>query len=185
MMRVRKFSLFIAPLFALGMLSCIDPDQTEDAILNEDKKAIAEYLESNPISSVQEFNDEVTGIQIFWQELSGSGVAAEIGDTLRVDYIGRLLTNQVFDTSIDSVARANNVFDANRNYVPIRFVLGRRSLIDGFEFAVNQMESGDKATVIMPSIFGYGSNPPAGIPIDAPLIFELDLLQVVKGPDNN
>lgn len=185
MMRVRKFSLFIAPLFALGMLSCIDPDQTGDAIFDRDMEAIDEYLEENPIANVREINDPVTGIRIFWQELSGSGVAAEVGDTVRVDYTGKLLTDQVFDTSIDSVARANNVFNPNRNYIPIRFLLGRGSLIFGFEFAVNQMEAGDKATVVMPSESGYRNDPPEGIPANAPLIFELDLIEVVKGPDNN
>lgn len=181
-MRLNRLSFFLLPILALATLSCIDPEETDTAILEADKRAIAEYLDENPIVSVKEVSDDITGIRIFWQEVSGSGVPAEVGDTVSVNYTGRLLTNRVFDSSIESIARDNNVFNPNRNYTPITFVLGQLSLIEGFEIAVNEMELGDKATVLMPSGFAYGKNPVAGVPIDAPLIFELDVVEISKRP---
>jgi FKBP-type peptidyl-prolyl cis-trans isomerase FklB len=44
------------------------------------------------------------------------------------------------------------------------------------------MEAGDKATVIMPSIFGYGGAAQGDIPPNSPLIFELDFIELKKGP---
>ncbi len=184
-MRLRKYSLLAFALASFGFFSCVDSQQTDEAILDVDKRAIAEYLEDNPIANVQEFNDEVTGIRIFWQELSNSGQEAAIGDTVSVDYTGRLLTNRVFDTSIEQVARDNNIFSEARAYIPLRFLLGRNQLIQGFEFAVEQMELGDKATVVMPSLWGYGNAAAGDIPANSPLIFELDLVRVDEGPENN
>ena len=44
------------------------------------------------------------------------------------------------------------------------------------------MEKGDKATVFIPSIFGYGKNSSGEIPLNSPLIFELNLVDVKDGP---
>ncbi|MHA7130569.1 FKBP-type peptidyl-prolyl cis-trans isomerase [Algoriphagus namhaensis] len=182
-MRLRRLSLFSLALSALCFFSCIDSEQTDEAILEVDKKAIEKYLEDNPIVGVQETYDEITGIRVIWQEVSDSGLEVSLGDTVSVDYTGKLLTNRVFDTSIESVARANNIYTQTRNYIPLRFPIGNRLLIPGFEAAVAQMEAGDKATVLMPSLFGYGNNPPDGIPTNAPLIFELELISIKDGPD--
>jgi FKBP-type peptidyl-prolyl cis-trans isomerase FklB len=46
------------------------------------------------------------------------------------------------------------------------------------------LERGDKATILLPSEQGYGGNPPAGIPLNAPLIFEVNLIEVKAGPNS-
>ena len=179
-----KFNRILFSLAILGLVSssCVDSGETDEAILDIDKRAIEQYLEENPISSVKELNDEITGIRILWQEVSNSGKQPINLDTARVDYVGKLLTNRVFDTSLESVARENNIFSDGRNYIPLRFPVGRGILIVGFEYAIEQMEEGDKATVIIPSLFGYGNSASGDIPPNSPLIFELDLIQVIDGP---
>jgi FKBP-type peptidyl-prolyl cis-trans isomerase FklB len=47
------------------------------------------------------------------------------------------------------------------------------------------MHAGEKATVIFPSSLGYGTQSSGGIPPNSPLIFELDLVQIKKGPNLN
>ena len=47
------------------------------------------------------------------------------------------------------------------------------------------MHAGEKATVIFPSRLGYGTQASGGIPANSPLIFELDLVQIKKGPNLN
>jgi len=47
------------------------------------------------------------------------------------------------------------------------------------------MHPGEKATVIFPSRLGYGTQANGTIPPNSPLIFELELLQVAKGPNLN
>jgi FKBP-type peptidyl-prolyl cis-trans isomerase FklB len=183
-MKIKPAIFFVLILASFGMIGCIDENETDEAILERDIKAIADYLESNTLVNVKQFDDPSTGIKVIWQEVSKSGIKAENGDTLRVDYTGKLLSNKVFDTSIESVARTAGIFSNSRNYIPLKFPLGRGFLIPGFEFGAAQMEKGDKATVLIPSIFGYGNNANGDIPANAPLIFELTLIDVKDGPNN-
>lgn len=183
-MKIKPAIFLILILASLGMVACIDENETDEVILERDIKAIAGYLEDNKLVNVKEFEDAGTGIRVIWQEVSNSGLKVENGDTLTVDYTGKLLTNKIFDTSIESVAKSAGIFTNSRNYIPLKFPLGRNFLIPGFEFGVAQMEIGDKATVLMPSIFGYGSNASGEIPSNAPLIFELVLIEAKAGPKN-
>ncbi|NVJ86648.1 MAG: FKBP-type peptidyl-prolyl cis-trans isomerase [Algoriphagus sp.] len=182
-MKKHLFVSFLALiLIGTSLSSCVDTESTVETILERDKKAIEEYLAANPITGPKDFVDDITGFRVIWQELSNSGQLPAPGDTVRVNYTGKLLSERVFDTSIESVARANNIFSENRNYIPIRFILGRGQLIEGFEAAIAIMEAGDKATVIMPSLYGYGNATQANIPANSPLIFELHLIDIKKGP---
>jgi FKBP-type peptidyl-prolyl cis-trans isomerase FklB len=67
----------------------------------------------------------------------------------------------------------------------LRYAVGYGFTISGFEFALSMMHQGEKATVIFPSRLGYGSQASGSIPANSPLIFELDLVQVKKGPNLN
>lgn len=183
-MKIKPSFLFALLLASVGLVSCIDENETDEVILARDKEAIADYIAENTLVSVQQFEDPISGIRIIWQEVSKSGIKVQDGDTLRVDYTGKLLSNKVFDTSIESVARTAGIFATGRAYIPLKFPLGRGLLIPGFEYGVSQMEKGDKATVFIPSIFGYGNNSSGDIPAHSPLIFELNLIDVKDGPQN-
>jgi FKBP-type peptidyl-prolyl cis-trans isomerase FklB len=171
--------LSIGFLTVLILLSgCVSDEENNQIIFERDLQRIEEYLSQNPIASVKKLEDPATGIRILWQEVSESGKGPVALDTIVVDYVGKLLDNFVFDTSLESVARDENIFNPNRNYEPLQFLFGTRDVIPGFEFAIFNMEEGDKATVIMPSLYGYGAIEQAGIPRNSPLIFELDLIQI-------
>lgn len=184
-MKIRIFAILslIAGSFALA--SCIDDEATDDAILANDKSAIEDYLETNTLVNVKEYYDEVSGIRVIWQEVSDSGLGVTSGDTLKVNYIGKLLSNKVFDTSLEQVAKDEGLFSQTRTYAPLKFPVGYGFLIPGFEVGVGLMEQGDKATVLIPSLFAYGKQGTNGIvpiPSNAPILFELDLLEVTQGP---
>ncbi|GMQ25278.1 hypothetical protein Aoki45_19600 [Algoriphagus sp. oki45] len=181
-MNPRLKALFTVLIGSFAALSCVDPDQTQEVLLERDKEAIEKYLLENPIPSVKEFSEPIEGFYMFW-EVSVDPELNNLlrGDTVRVDYTGKLLSNKVFDTSIEQIARDNGVFDANRNYQPLRFAVGNGFAISGFEFALSLMRAGEKATVIFPSRLGYGSQPNGPVPANSPLIFELDLIEVKNG----
>jgi hypothetical protein len=169
----------LAVVFIISLLSgCISDSENSQAIFERDLRLIEEYIQQNPIASVKEFEDPSFGIRVFWQELSGSEKRAVPGDTLLADYTGRFLNNSVFDTSIESVARENNVFDPARPYGPLEMVFGIGDVLPGFEFAIALMDVGDKATVIMPSLYGYGAGERQGIPRNSVLIFEIDFISI-------
>lgn len=167
-----------------ALFSCIDEGATDEALLANDKAAIEAYLETDTLVNVKEFHDEATGLRVIWQELSNSGVEVKASDTLTVDYVGRLLSGKVFDTSIEDVAKDAGVFNSDRTYKPLVFAIGYGRLIPGFEIGLSKMEEGDKATVIIPSYYGYGKQGSSDgrIPANTPILFELDLQKVVEGP---
>jgi peptidylprolyl isomerase len=64
------------------------------------------------------------------------------GDTVQVNYTGKLSDGTIFDTSVDRH--------------PLQFTLGKGALIAGFEKAVIGMNTGEKKTVIIPFVEAYG-----------------------------
>lgn len=171
-------------LGAVTAVSCIDPDQTQEVILEENKEAIEKYIADNPFNAVKNYSEVEEGLYIFWEVANDQGKSVVIGDTVSVDYVGKLLNDDVFDTSIEQVAKDNGIFVSGRNYDPLKFRPGFNFAIRGFEFAIGQMKEGEKATVIMPSYLGYGTQPNGPVPANAPLIFEIDLIKVDKVPQN-
>ncbi len=181
-MKIRIFAILSLIAGSFAFASCIDEEATNDVILANDKAAINAYLDTTSIVNVKEFRDEATGLSIIWQERAPSDTLETLiqGDTISVNYTGKFLTNKVFETTLESVARDNDIFSSNAKYEPIKFlwlVPGNR-LITGFEFGVSQMEVGDKATVFIPSEFAYGREGSRNIGPNTPLIFELELVKV-------
>lgn len=175
---MKKLGLGILSLFWL-FTSCISDSENTQAILERDIKKIEEYLIQNPVASIKELNDP-SGVRIFWQEVSGSAKKPETMDSVFVDYVGKFFDGRVFDTSIESVARENNIFSPQRPYRPFGYVFGVGQTIPGFDFAVSQMDEGDKVTVFIPSLYAYGSQGTTGIPRNTPLMFEIKLLRVKR-----
>jgi FKBP-type peptidyl-prolyl cis-trans isomerase FklB len=176
---------FAALIFgAASVISCIDPDQSQEIILNEDKEEILSYIEENPLPSAKEYSEPVEGFYMFWEVVNDGGNTVVLGDTVTVDYVGKLLNNDVFDTSIEQVAKDAGIYSSSRSYIPLEFRPGYNFAIVGFEFAISLMKEGEKATVIFPSRLGYGSQSNGTIPPNSPLIFEIDLKKVDKAPQN-
>ncbi|GFH62666.1 MAG: FKBP-type peptidyl-prolyl cis-trans isomerase SlyD [Candidatus Desulfovibrio kirbyi] len=84
-------------------------------------------------------------------------MAIERGNTVRVHYTGTLADGTVFDSS--------------RDRDPLEFVLGKGSLIPGFEDAVEGREIGETVTVTVPSDKAYGD-------MDPELVFTVPRAQV-------
>jgi FKBP-type peptidyl-prolyl cis-trans isomerase 2 len=90
--------------------------------------------------------------------------AVATGDTVKVDYIGKLSDGRVFDTSLASVANDAGVpkslvfsLRTNSSYTPLSFTVGSGSLIAGFNNAVVGMKVGETKTVDIPPSEGYGN----------------------------
>ncbi|HEY3420326.1 MAG TPA: FKBP-type peptidyl-prolyl cis-trans isomerase [Methanomassiliicoccales archaeon] len=86
------------------------------------------------------------------------------GDTVKVDYTGKLADGRVFDTSLQSVANDASVpkslsfaLRSNSSYIPLPFTVGSGSLIAGFNNAVIGMKVGETKTVTIPPSEAYGN----------------------------
>ena len=98
-------------------------------------------------------------------EQAGEGDERPAADTsVEVHYEGRLLDGTVFDSSRERGTSA--VFPVNR-------------VIRGWQEALQDMRRGERRTLIVPPELGYGDRgvPQAGIPPDAYLIFDVELLR--------
>ncbi len=87
------------------------------------------------------------------------------GDNVSVDYIGSLEDGKVFDTSIESVAKAHNLSTPEREYVPLNFTAGRPGVIEGFSQGVMGMKVGDTKVLKIPPDKAYGPINPSRINI--------------------
>ena len=110
-----------------------------------------------------------------------------VDTTLKLNYTGRLLNGQVFDTTVEKIAKDAGIYDGSKTYTPVSISFAKSwkeiamgsssSLIDGFKGGLSLMHwQGQEAVVLFTSSHGYaseGSLP--SIPPFSPLIFELSL----------
>lgn len=164
-------------VFILAILSaCVSESENAEVMLSKEKMAFEAYIEANQIEGVRVEREPALGFIFIWLEESNSGVKPEPLDTIEVDYIGRLVDNLVFDTSIESVAREVGIFNPQRNYQPLKYLHDVGSVIIGFDYAISKMDFGDKMIAFIPSIYAYGRAGQGNIRPNTPLIFELHLM---------
>lgn len=110
----------------------------------------------------------------------GTGAKAKNGDKVKIHYIGQLLDGTYFDTSVESVAKENNLYNAQRPYEPLEFKVGAGQMIRGFEAAARQLSKGGKAIVLIPSELAYGARDMGIIKPYSPLLFTIELVDISK-----
>ncbi|MFC7046733.1 peptidylprolyl isomerase [Halobacteriaceae archaeon GCM10025711] len=79
------------------------------------------------------------------------------GDTVTLDYVGRLDDGTVFDTSREDVAEeADLETHPDREFEPLTVEIGAGEIIEGLEEGLQGMEVGDTDTVTIPPEKAYG-----------------------------
>jgi peptidylprolyl isomerase len=113
----------------------------------------------------------------------GSGKKPANGSAVMLNYSGFLEDGTLFDSNIESVAKAFGKFQEQRaaqnGYAPIPFQVGSKgAMIPGFEEGLSKMNIGDKAVLFIPSNLGYGENGAGNvIPPNANIIFEVEMIE--------
>lgn len=134
--------------------------------------------EAKEIEDIEEFltkqgldiSPESSGL--YYKDVTvGTGEVAHALDTVEVYYSGFYLNGIKFDSNIGDTE-------------PFRFVVWDISsgIIDGFHEAMTFMKEGGEAFVIIPSWLAYGTSGNRGIPGYTPLIFELEMVKIYRGP---
>ena len=132
-------------------------------------------------------NAETTssGLKIVFTE-KGDGVKPAEGSKIKMNYAGYLTNGSLFDSNIEEIAKKFNTWDHRRadggGYAPMPSDYSKSAgLIPGFREGLLLMSVGDKATLLIPSHLAYGERGiPNVIPPNSDLIFELELVEIVK-----
>lgn len=114
-------------------------------------------------------------------ETEGTGDAVTPGTTMYVNYAGYLLNGTLFDTSWESIAKANNVYNEGRPYEPLPVNVGMGQVIPGWDEGLLLLKKGSKAKFLIPSPLAYGeAGAGAMIPANSILIFDVEVADVQK-----
>jgi FKBP-type peptidyl-prolyl cis-trans isomerase 2 len=98
--------------------------------------------------------DQKTGNQ-----KTGNQKTVKIGDNVSVDYTGSI-NGKIFDTSIENIAKENNLSVPNRIYKPLRLIVGKGQVIKGFDEGIIGMKVGESKTLTIPPEKAYGPKDP-------------------------
>lgn len=99
-------------------------------------------------------------------------VIAKKGDTVAMNYTGRLQNGTIFDSNVDP--KFNHV-------QPFIFTLGGGQVIAGWDKGIVGMKIGEKKTLTIPPADAYGANGiPGTIPPNSTLVFDVELLAIKK-----
>jgi len=131
----------------------------------QEKPQIAQYVANNKITTTP------TASGLFYTETKkGKGALVKAGNEVTVNYTGKLLNGQEFDSSVGKPE-------------PFKFIVGQGMVIPGWDEALQLMAKGGKATLLIPSNLAYGARGAGGvIPPFAPLAFEIELVDINTTP---
>ena len=99
-------------------------------------------------------------------QVVGTGDSPKSGQHVTVHYTGWLTDGKKFDSSVDRGQ-------------PYQFVIGKGTVIKGWDVGVMTMKIGGKRRLIIPADLAYGpAGRPPTIPQNATLIFDVELISI-------
>ena len=150
----------------LSLLAILVVGHSERGLAN-DTLRIETYLNSKKIKAEQTFDGIFYAINT-----EGGGAQLRIGDFVKIRYIGKLLTGQVFDQS-----------PKNEAFI---FQLGYGQVIKGWDILFPKLKVGTKTTLYIPAELGYGSEGIGTIiPANTPLVFDIEIEAVMNAKQYN
>lgn len=130
-----------------------------------DEKKLAEYFAKNNIKAQR------TASGLYYEILEqGSGDNPKKGQTVSVNYTGKTMDGNVFDSNTDPQFQ---------HVEPLTFPVGAGRVIKGWDEGLLLLNKGTKAVLYIPSDLAYGAQSPTpAIPPHSILIFNVELLDI-------
>lgn len=153
------------------MVSLMTKEQNEQAMKQSEGKQkviddslILSYFKTQKITN---FKKTSSGLYYVVSK-AGAGELPKTGQKVTVNYTGKLMSGEVFDSNTDP--KFNHV-------QPFEFPLGQHRVIPGWDEGVALMKKGEKATFYIPSHLAYGERGAGGrIPPNSILVFDIELV---------
>ncbi|HZX57777.1 MAG TPA: FKBP-type peptidyl-prolyl cis-trans isomerase [Mucilaginibacter sp.] len=114
----------------------------------------------------------------------GVGDKPAVGDTAEVFYTAKFTTGKVFETNVKATAQANKTYNPGLPYKAIHVPVGVKKVIPGWDEGLLLLNKGAKATFVIPSKLAYGEQGYAIIPPFTPLVFEVEMVNVIHPNPN-
>lgn len=144
---MKKQVLMIALAGMLVLAGCGNSNTTTDSTADETLS-----ITSTGMNTQQAIKDYLAAANT---DIQKAKVAS--GDKIIVDYIGRLDDHNVFDTSVESIAKASGKYNPHRDYeAGLEFTVGAGQMIAGFDAGVVGMKLGETKTLKIPADQAYG-----------------------------
>lgn len=134
-----------------------------------DDSLIQDYLKKNNIKATK----TASGLYYKINKL-GTGLMAKKDQQVTVNYTGKTLDGNVFDSNIDP--KFNHV-------EPFMFMLGAGHVIKGWDEGLTYFNKGATGTLFIPSGLAYGERSPTpAIPAHSVLVFDVELVNLDVPP---
>jgi len=177
-----KMVLTIRVLEIFPTREAVQQDQMEEMAKQKQKddtrkigevKEIEQYLAKNNIKAQQTKNGVFYEIQT-----QGTGVQADSGKVVAINYTGYSMDGKFFDSNIDSNKQVQK-----HPLSPFEFMAGVQGAIPGMLEAVTAFKEGGKGRIFIPSVLAYGAqgSPPVIKPYQN-LMFEIEVTSVKDAP---
>lgn len=96
----------------------------------------------------------------------------ERGDFVRIDYVGRLENGEIFDLTIEEVARKEKVYSPKIKYRPLPVIVGAGFMIPGIDRALETLSVGEKKSVDVAPEDAFGNRDPKLVRVLPIKVFE-------------
>lgn len=133
-----------------------------------DDKLLQDYFKQNNIKATK----TASGLYYTVSKM-GTGMVAQPGDKVSVNYTGKTMDGKAFDSNVDPQFQ---------HVQPFEFTVGQGMVIKGWDEGFTIFKKGSKGTLYIPSPLAYGANSPdpSRIPVNGILIFDVELLDVIQ-----
>ena len=78
------------------------------------------------------------------------------GDTVTINYVGKLENGQVFATTNETVAKEEGIYSSDVDYKPFTFTVGEGQTIAGVDEGIVGMAEGEQKEIKVPPEKGFG-----------------------------
>ncbi len=172
----------LAATFAcvVGALSSCGKEETQTNSIEAQNALIESFIKTTKLTdSVQKSGD------IWFNRFKkGAGSAIQVGDKVTLHYVLSVVENSTtlrpFNTSIESVAKANSLDNPFAKYDPITVVVGKSGLPKGFDQGLLSLFDGDAAQLLFPSSYAYGGSAIGAVPANSAVGVRIYILKVER-----
>jgi FKBP-type peptidyl-prolyl cis-trans isomerase FkpA len=171
-----RFFVIIVVLAAMVSTTGCEEEINFDSFIAEEERYFQLYMDAN----YPEATPTESGLYFFEDE-EGEGISPDSGDYVLINYLAYTIPDEtVVDTYTEEWAMDHNLYSSNVLYGPYKYQHGTE--LEGMRVGLSLMKEGGTARLIFKSDLGYGSAGLGNIGRFESLMYDIELVEVIKDP---